>query len=398
MAWLRANWKHFQRSGSEVQCRVEQENRCEELQTGPLPPVLNNAQFIAFMGGADTAAIEALDDELGKISHIREWMEFHYPQEDGSGPRVPPHQVLHYSKFPNGSPLQIQYAMWREEFGLTNFEEKFENKIRGHVFVMIAGTGDGSYYPLERAPPTRLPNFCQPGQAHGRNAGQAQGSRPDQPPRAPQPPPPAPRAAELKPAPIGSRELNPQDKFTPCDSFECGTLFGSHYTDGALTQDVINNRNKSWASFDPPPAKACEDYWGVMVDHMNDALGGVEVPLTLDKHWDRHKGACPYTWRDVAWLYDEFDENFCKGVCNARGENGTTVLHSACKVMQIERVNKILAWESKLAKAISNEQPTEKENKNGCGRRPTALIKLPLRPHGASCVVRRGVPVRLGSL
>ena len=109
---------------------------------------------------------------------------------------------------------------------------------------------------------------------------------------------------------------------------------------------------------------------------MKTALEGGEVPLTLDKHWDRNKGACPYTWRDVAWLYDEFDENFCKGVCNARGENGTTVLHSACKVMQIERVNKILAWESELAKVISNHQPTETEKKTAVACRRGARCSI----------------------
>ena len=142
-------------------------------------------------------------------------------------------------------------------FGRQNFQEAMENKISGLVFATIAGTGDGSYYPLELPPPQRLPDFGRtPCQAHGRNAGQAQGSRSDPPAakrRPPTPPPPPhrttepphePRVADLRPAPIGSRQIDPQDQLTPADSFECGILFGCHYMDGALTQDVINNRKK----------------------------------------------------------------------------------------------------------------------------------------------------------
>ena len=75
---------------------------------------------------------------------------------------------------------------------------------------------------------------------------------------------------------------------------------------------------------------------------MNDAVAGVEVPLALDKHWDRHKGSCPYTWHHVAKLYIEYEENFFKGVCTAKGVNGETVLHSACRVMDTGLVKQTL--------------------------------------------------------
>ena len=251
MVWLEENLKCFVHCGKRIQREVEnlakaKGMRLVDMDTGPLPPVLNNEQFLAFIAGENAETIRALKPR-DSIPRLDEWMEFHYRQS-GWPSHVCPGQCVRYTDLPVDSRLRKMGTEWRALFNCRDFENTMERHISGsggQVLVMIAALADGSSFPLEHTPQHAQPDSDRtPGQAHGRNAGQAQGSRPrpdpdplgaKQRPRASLAPAQPPRVATLRQAaPIGAPEIDPGEQGE--DAFQCGVLFARHFMDGALPE------------------------------------------------------------------------------------------------------------------------------------------------------------------